>query len=113
MENSDLWFKGLKLQFYSRKFHNDKEFNWFKIVDDLTTSKKFIQFEKNVGYSPIWKTPNSGTYLLKVNVTKTQLSNLEKNAMYIADLKLEKVGEKYSYSARLLNMVSQSDESED
>ena len=113
MENKgDLWFKRLMLQFYSTKPHKDKQVNWFKIVDDLTTSKKFNEFEKNVAYSPIWKTPTSGTYLLKVDVSKTQISDLVKNNIYIADLKLEKFGNDNCYSARLLNMGSQKDESD-
>ena len=110
MTDSDLSFQGLKLQFYSTKTHNDKDFNWFRIVDDLTTSKKFREFEKNVGYSPIWKTPNSGTYLLKVNVKKTELQNLSKGIIYIADLKLERFGEGLCYSAKLINMVQENSE---
>ena len=94
MENKhDLLAKRLTLQFYSTKPHKDKEVNWFKIVDDLTTSKKFQEFEKNVAYSPIWKTPTSGTYLLKVDVSKTQISTLVKNSIYIVDLILEKSDE--------------------
>ena len=113
MENKgDLWFKRLTLQFYSTKPYKDKEFNWFKIVDDLTTSKKFNEFEKNVADSPIWKTPNSGAYLLKVDVKKTQISNLVKNSIYIVDLILEKFGKDNCYSARLINMGNQSDESD-
>ena len=67
-------------------------------------------FEKNVGYSPIWKTPSSGTYLLKVNVKKTELQNLAKGIIYIADLKLERFGEGLCYSAKLINMVQENSE---
>ena len=73
------------IKFVSKKpcgFSNMR--NYFKIEDKIAETKRFQTFVNETEDSQIWKT-NNGDYMMGVDVSKTEKSNLK--GSYIVDLK--------------------------